>query len=123
MDSHVGQNLAVDFDASLVQAVDEAAIGQAEFANSSVDTLDPQSAEVALVDLAVAVSVLLGTIHGSLCCADGVLAAAVEALGCLECLGVLGAGSYATFYACHVMISLKCPKVRKSLRDRSAGSS
>ncbi len=46
MDCHVGQNLAVDLDASLVQAIDEAAIGQAVFADGSVDTLDPQSAEL-----------------------------------------------------------------------------
>ena len=122
MDSHVGQNLAVHFDASLVQAVDEAAIGEAEFADSSVDTLDPKSAEVTLVDLAVAVSVLLGTVDGGLGGTDGALAAAVEALGCLQNLLVLGVGGNASFYACYFMISLVY-SVTNSLRDRSASSS
>nr|CAI0340404.1 hypothetical protein SHINE37_44273 [Rhizobiaceae bacterium] len=106
MDRHVGQNLAVDFDAGLVEAVDEAAIGQAVLADGSVDALDPERAEIALVDLAVAVGELLGTINRGLGGADGVLAAAVEALGCLQRLLVLGVGGYAAFYTCHVMISL-----------------
>src|SRR5690606_2061032 len=101
----VGKHLAVDFDAGLVQAVDEAAVGQAMLADGSVDALDPQSAEVALVDLAVAVGELLGTVDRCLGGADGVLAAAVETLGCLQRLLVLGMGRYAAFYTCHVMIS------------------
>jgi len=36
MDRHIGENLAVDFDASLGQAVDEAAVGQAGFADGSI---------------------------------------------------------------------------------------
>ncbi|OWK26328.1 hypothetical protein AJ87_03255 [Rhizobium yanglingense] len=79
MDRHVGEDLAVDLDASLVQAVDEAAVSKAEFADGSVDALDPKRAEIALVNLAVAVGVLLGAIDGSLGGTDGVLAAAVEA--------------------------------------------
>ena len=121
MDGEVGEDLAVDFDASLVQAVDEAAVGQAEFADGSVDTLDPQSAEIALLNLAVAISLLAGLFDGLARDADGVLAAAVETLGLLEYLVVLGAGSYATFYACHVMISLFVQQ-RAGLRDRLAGS-
>jgi hypothetical protein len=84
MDGHVGENLAVDFDASLVEAVDEAAVGQAGFADGSVDTLDPQSAEVALVDARSRYAYCIGTIDRSLGDADGVLAAAVEALGCFR---------------------------------------
>ncbi|CCF21957.1 protein of unknown function [Pseudorhizobium banfieldiae] len=109
MDRHVGQDLAVDFDAGLVQAVDEAAVGEAGFADGCVDTLDPQGAEVALLNPTVAGGILARTVDRGLCGADGVLAAAVEALGGLEGLGVLGAGRYATFYACHVMISLNDP--------------
>src|SRR5690606_27335763 len=37
MDGHVRQDLAVDLDARLVQAVDEAAIGQAMLAGGSID--------------------------------------------------------------------------------------
>jgi hypothetical protein len=54
MDRHVGQNLAVDFDAGLVQTVDEAAVGQAGLADGSVDALDPEGAEIALLDATVA---------------------------------------------------------------------
>jgi hypothetical protein len=106
VDRHVGKNLAVDFDAGLVQTVDEAAVGQAEFADGSVDALDPEGAEIALVDLAVAVGVLLGAIDGSLGGTDGVLAAAIEALGLLENLLVLGVSGDASLNTCPFMISL-----------------
>ena len=60
------------------------AVGQALLARRGVDALDPQRAEVALTVLAVAVGVLLGLVHRRLGGADGVLAAAVEALGRLR---------------------------------------
>jgi hypothetical protein len=116
VDRHVGENLAVDFDAGLVQAVDEAAIGQAEFADSGVDALDPERTEVALVDLAVAVSVLLRAIDSSLGGADGVLATAVKALGGLQNLLMLGVGGDASFYTCQIMISLNLAFADESQR-------
>src|SRR5690606_19607648 len=44
VDRHVGQHLAVDLDAGLVEAVDEAAVGEAVLAHRCVDALDPQGA-------------------------------------------------------------------------------
>jgi hypothetical protein len=81
VDRHVGQHLAVDLDAGLVQAVDQAAIGQAVLAGGGVDALDPERAEIALADLAVAIGVLQRLLDRLLGDADGVLAAAVETLG------------------------------------------
>src|SRR5690606_27491339 len=105
MDGHVGQHLAVDLDAGLVQAVDEAAVGQAVLTHRSVDALDPQGAEVALAGLAVAIGVLQRLLDRLLGDADGVLATAVKALGGFQDLLVLGVAGSASFHA-HVMISL-----------------
>src|SRR5262245_55223986 len=58
MDRQVRQHLAVDLDAGLVQAVDEAAVGQAVLAGGGVDALHPQRPEVALARLAVAIGIL-----------------------------------------------------------------
>ena len=68
------------------------AVVQAERPHRGVDALDPQRAEGALAPLAVAVGVLVGLLHRLLGDADGVLAAAVIALGGLEDLLVLGVG-------------------------------
>jgi cysteine synthase A len=84
VDREIRQDLAVDFDAGLVQTVDEAAVGQAVLAGGRVDALDPERTEVALLGLAVAVGVLAGLLDGLLGDADGVLAAAVVAFGCLK---------------------------------------
>src|SRR5690606_11245117 len=105
VDCDIGQDLAVDLDASLGKTVDETAIGQALLADSSVDALDPESAERALAVLAVAVSILLRTVNCSLGGADGVLATATETSSLIQNLLVLCVGGNAAFYACHVMIS------------------
>src|SRR5690606_7498803 len=107
VDREIRQHLAVDLDAGLVEAVDEAAIGQAVLADSGVDALDPERAEIALAILAVAIGILQRLLDSLLGDADGVLAAAVETLGLGENLLVLGVGGNASLYACHVMISLK----------------
>ena len=56
----VGEDLAVDLDAGLAEAVDEARVGQVGvmLADRGVDPLDPERAEGALADLAVAGRVL-----------------------------------------------------------------
>src|ERR1700750_2776172 len=54
----VGQDLAVDGDLSLGQAVDQAAVRQTELTGGSIDTNDPQGAELTLVLLAPDVGVL-----------------------------------------------------------------
>ena len=53
IDSEVSKNLAVDLDATLVQQTHQLRVAQTLEAGSSVDTLDPESAEVALLVTAV----------------------------------------------------------------------
>ena len=89
---HRGQDLAVQLDTGLAEAVHELRIGKAFQTRGGVDALDPQGAERALLVAAVAVGVLAGTINGGLGGTDGVLAAAVETLGLLENLLVSGVG-------------------------------
>jgi hypothetical protein len=67
-------------------------------ADGGIDALDPEGAEIPLLDLAVARCVLHRAIDGSLCSADGVLATAVKALGGLQNLLMLGARGNASFY-------------------------
>lgn len=53
----VGENLAVDFDSGLVDESHKLAVGKILKTRSSVDTLNPESAEIAFFLLAVAVGV------------------------------------------------------------------
>src|SRR5579862_7801244 len=54
----VGENLAVDLDTGLAEALDEAAVGEAVGAAPSTDAGDPETAELALFVAAVAVGVV-----------------------------------------------------------------
>ena len=49
VDSEVSENLAVDLDACLVESTHQLAVAHVRETSGSVDTLNPQSAEVALV--------------------------------------------------------------------------
>ena len=80
----VGHHLAVEFDAGEPGAVHELRIGQPFGADSGIDALDPQGAEVALAVAAVAIGILQRLLHRLLGDADGVLAAAAIALGLIE---------------------------------------
>ncbi len=53
----VSEHLAVDLDAGLVNKTHELAVGKFFLTRCGIDTLDPESAEVALFLLAVAISV------------------------------------------------------------------
>jgi hypothetical protein len=77
----IGQHLAVDLDGSLLQAVGELAVGQAQFTCSGVDTGDPQTAEHALLGTAVTVGILPSLHHRLLGDAEDIAAAAAETLG------------------------------------------
>ena len=55
--SQVGKDLAVDLDASLVDGTHQLRVAHAFETSGSVDTLNPQGAEVALLVLTIAVSV------------------------------------------------------------------
>src|SRR5918998_4649362 len=54
---YVGQNLAVDLDAGLLEAVHELAVGESLLAGGGVDAHDPKAAEVALLVATVPVGV------------------------------------------------------------------
>ena len=110
MDRQIGQNLAVDLDVCLVQAIDEASVGQAVLTRSGVDALDPERTEVALAILAVAVSILQRLLDCLLGDADGVLAAAVETLSCAQNLLVLCVGGNASLRVpCHDLLKTTDP--------------
>jgi hypothetical protein len=68
-------------------------------AHGSVDALDPESAEVALLDAAVAVSVLAGLFDRLLGDTDRRLATAIIALRSLQNLLVTGVTGNASFNA------------------------
>ena len=70
-------------------------------ADSSVDALDPEGAEVALAALAIAIGVLLRLLDRLLGDADRILATAIVALRGLDDFFVLGVGGNAPFDAGH----------------------
>src|SRR5688500_4120179 len=102
----VGQDLAVEVDAGELQAVHEAAIGQALHPHRRVDPLDPQGAERPLLHLAVAIGILPGLLDRLAGDPDRVLAAAVIARRLLQDPLVLGARGYAALDACHILYPL-----------------
>ena len=95
MHGEIGEDLAVNFDPGLVQAIDKSAIGQAEFTGRCVDALNPQGAEIALLGAAVAVGILLGLLDGLNGDAEDVLAAREITLRLLDDLLVGLAGDCA----------------------------
>jgi hypothetical protein len=96
----VGQDLPVEVDVRKLEGVDELAVGQAFRADRSVNALDPESAEVPLLNLAVAVGVLACLFDCLAGDTDRVLATAVIALRIVEDPLVLGARGYAALDAC-----------------------
>ncbi len=86
---------------ALVEPGDKSAVVEPERTHRRVEPLNPQRAECALANLAIAKGVLLRFFHGLLGDADRVLAPAVIALGGLVDLLVLGMGGDAAFDASH----------------------
>ena len=80
MDRKIGKNLAVDFDAGLVEPVNKSAIGEAQFAGGRIDALNPKRAEIALLGAAVTVGILSGLFHRLDGNAENILATAEIAL-------------------------------------------
>src|SRR5258707_14276493 len=70
VNGEIGQNLAVDRNARLGQAIDEDTVGHAERTHRGVEALDPQRAEGALLALAGAKGVLPGLLDRGLGGAD-----------------------------------------------------
>src|SRR2546423_2507360 len=105
VDGQLGQDLAVDLDASQVQALDEAVVGHALGAGRGVDALDPQPAEVALAVLAVPVGVDEGVGDLLLRLAVQPRALAAVAGGLLQDYPALLLGVHCPLDACHCSIS------------------
>ena len=101
VDGEIRQHLAIDHEAGLRKAVNKSTVGEAKRAHGRVQALDPQGAEGALLALSVAVGVLRRLIHRLLGDADGILAAAVKALGGLEDFLVLGVSGHTALDASH----------------------
>ena len=95
--SEIGEDLTVDLDVLLVDEADELAVGDALHASCSVDTLDPESAESALLSLAVAVGVGLAFLPGVLGNGPDVLATAEVTFGEFEDSFAPCAGSYVVY--------------------------
>lgn len=84
IDSEVSKNLAVDLDATLVQQTHQLRVAQTLEAGSSVDTLDPESAEVALLVTAVTVSVCETLLPSVLRNCPNILSCTIVTLGELQ---------------------------------------
>ena len=89
----VGEHLAVDLHASLVDEAHELGVAEVLEASGGVDTLDPEGAEVALLGLTVAVGVGQALLPSVLGDGPDVAAAAVVAAGEFQYLLSLGARS------------------------------
>jgi hypothetical protein len=103
-DREVGEDATVDLDASEVQSLDEAVVGEAVGARCGVDALDPQATEVTLAGAAVTVRVDEGV-------CDLLLGLAVEArtlpavpLGALEDDPALLVSVDCSLYSCHCSV-------------------
>jgi len=80
MHGKIGQNLPVEFNPCQLQPVHEYAVGHTLGANRCVNALNPQSAEAALLNLAIAIGILSGFFDSLTGDTDRVLATAIIAL-------------------------------------------
>jgi len=64
VDGHFGKRFSVEFDAGLLQAVDELAVPNAVHASGGVDSDDPQFAEFTFSDASVAKGEYAGAENG-----------------------------------------------------------
>ena len=83
-DRQIGEDLTVDLDPGALHAGDELGIGQAVLAGAGIDTLDPQTAEIALLGATVAIGVLQALFDLFQSNAVVVIGASPVALGELE---------------------------------------
>ncbi|CAM2159101.1 conserved hypothetical protein [Paraburkholderia tropica] len=99
--SHVSQDLTVEFDRSLLQAVDEHAVGHVVLTHRCIDTRDPQCAEHTLLVAAIAIGVLACAHDRLLGDAIDVIATAAVTLGQVDDLLVAGPCGNPTFDSRH----------------------
>ena len=57
---HVGEHFTIDHDLGLSETIDKSAVGESAGAYCRVDTVDPESAEIALLEFAADVGILSG---------------------------------------------------------------
>src|SRR5215470_14907619 len=100
-DGEVGQDLAIDHEPGLAQAVDKSAVVEPKRPHRGIEALNPERPEGALAALAVAVGVLVGLLDRLLGDADRVLAPPIKALGGLVDFLVLGVSGDTTLDAGH----------------------
>src|SRR5579863_636549 len=115
----VREHLAVDFNTGLGEAVDDAAVAQPVNTGGSVDTRDPQSAELTLFLPTIAIRVLASLddrlFGGAIDLAPGV----VVALRLAKNLLVTAPGRHATFDSCHELnLALICGAAAVGPADR-----
>src|SRR5262249_52009545 len=106
----IGHDLAVDLDSGLQDAVHELRVGHAMLAGRSIDALDPEPAECALLVAAVAIGILQALLDLLDADAERHLGAAAIAFGELQDLLVTSVCSHAPLDACHGL-----PLVRKEV--------
>src|SRR5688572_19094789 len=106
MHGYVGEGLAVDLDSGGLDAGDEPAVRQPEAAGRRIDALDPQRAVVALLQAPAHVRILASLDHRLLSDAIHLAPGVVVALGLLEDFLVPASCDDATFYSCHVYLSM-----------------
>eukprot|EP01155_Anaeramoeba_flamelloides_P050734 Anaeramoba_flamelloidesc42128_g1_i4.p1 GENE.c42128_g1_i4~~c42128_g1_i4.p1 ORF type:complete len:147 (+),score=0.09 c42128_g1_i4:94-534(+) len=99
--SQVSQDFTVDFDLSFFQASDEAAVGQTVDTCSSVDTCDPQCAELTLALTTVTVRILTSFDDSLFGNSEYTATSTVVTFGLFQDFLVTGASLYTTFYARH----------------------
>jgi hypothetical protein len=105
MHSNIGENLAVNLDLSLVQAIDQAAVRQAVQTCGRIDTRDPQLTELTFALAAVTVRVLASLNNSLLGCLEQFGTRTIVALRFAEDFLMACFGGYATFNSCHFSIS------------------
>src|SRR5918997_121904 len=104
VDRELREDATVDLDTRGLEALDEAVVGHFLRAGRSVDALDPQLAEVALLGLAVTVGVDQRVGDLLLRLAVEARALAAVAAGALESRTALLVGVDRPLHACHVML-------------------
>ncbi|ROL83748.1 hypothetical protein BK636_08730 [Pseudomonas chlororaphis] len=102
----ISQNLTVDLDGRFFQAGDETAVGQTVDTSTSVDTSDPQSAELTFFLTTVAVGVLACLDYRLLGNTEYAGARAVVAFSKFQNFFVTFTGNDATLYTSHELLPL-----------------
>ena len=107
MNGDIRQNLTVNFDTGLLQAVSELAVGHAALTRSSIDTGNPQLTEDTFFGTAVTVGILPGLHYRFFSDTEDITAATAKTFCKGENFFVAGASRYTTFDARHVLLLVR----------------